>query len=39
MSPGLAMQSKLINLSEIVNDDISCENKDHRFFEHFFAGI
>ena len=25
-----AMQSKLINLSEIINNDVSCENKDHR---------
>ena len=24
------MQSKLINLSEIINNDVSCENKDHR---------
>ena len=24
------MQSKLINLSEIISSDVSCENKDHR---------
>ena len=24
------MQSKLINLLEIINNDVSCENKDHR---------
>ena len=24
------MQSKLINLSEIINNDVSCENKDYR---------
>ena len=24
------MQSKLINLSEIINNDVSCENKNHR---------
>ena len=29
MLSGQAMQSKLINLSEIIND-ASCENKDHR---------
>ena len=30
MLAGLAMQGKLINLSEIINNDVSCENKDHR---------
>ena len=30
MLAGQAMQSKLINLSEIINNDVSCENKDHR---------
>ena len=24
------MQSKLINLSEIIDNDVSCENKEHR---------
>ena len=24
------MQSQLTNLSEIIDNDISCENKDHR---------
>ena len=24
------MQSKLINFSEIINNDVSCEDKDHR---------
>ena len=34
------MQSKLINLSEIINNDVSCENKDHRqktLRRHFFG--
>ena len=35
------MQSKLINLSEIINNDISCENKDHKhrkpYGHNFFA--
>ena len=35
------MQSKLINLSEIINNDLSCENKDHRhrkpYGSNFFA--
>ena len=30
MFAGQAMQSKLINLSGIINNDASCENKDHR---------
>ena len=30
MLPGQAIQSKLINLSEIINNDVTCENKDHR---------
>ena len=30
MLAGKAMQSKLINLSEIINNNVSCENKDHR---------
>ena len=29
MLAGKAMQSKLINLSEIINNNISLENKDH----------
>ena len=30
MLAGQAMQSKLINLSEIINSDVSCGNKDHK---------
>ena len=30
MLAGKAMQSKLIILSEIINNDVSCENTDHR---------
>ena len=30
MLAGYAMQSKLINLSEIINNNVSCKNKDHR---------
>ena len=30
MLAGSAMQSKLINLSKMINKDVSCENKDHR---------
>ena len=30
MLAGQAMQSKLINLPGIINNDVSCENKDHR---------
>ena len=30
MLVGQAMKSKLIDLSEIINTDLSCENKDHR---------
>ena len=30
MLAGQAMQSKLINPSEIINNGLSCENKDHR---------
>ena len=30
MLAGSAMQSKLINLSKMINNDVSCENKDHR---------
>ena len=37
------MQSKLINLSEIINDNVSCENNDHRhrkpYRGNFFAII
>ena len=37
------MQSELINLSEIINNDISCENKDHRYRKpydgNFFAVV
>ena len=37
------MQSKLINLPEIINNDVSCENKDHRhrkpYSSNFFAII
>ena len=29
MLAGLAMQSKVINLSEIINNDVGCENKNH----------
>ena len=31
MFAGKAMQSKLINLSEIIKNDVSCENKDHGY--------
>ena len=30
MLAGQAMQSKIINLSKIIKNDVSCENKDHR---------
>ena len=30
MLTGKAMERKLTNLSEIINNDVSCENKDHR---------
>ena len=30
MLASLAMQSKLINLSEIIDNDVSYENKDQR---------
>ena len=30
MLAGKAMQSKLINLSEIIKNNVSCEKKDHR---------
>ena len=37
------MQSKLINLSEIINNDASCENKDHRhrkpYDDNFFSSV
>ena len=39
MLAGKAMQSKLIILSEIINNDVSCENTDHRHrkpYEDFF---
>ena len=43
MLAGQAMQSELINLSEIINNDISCENKDHRYRKpydgNFFAVV
>ena len=35
MLAGEALQRKLINLSEIINNDISCENKDHRYRKHY----
>ena len=30
-----AMQSKLVNLSEIINNDVSCENKDHKHIKPY----
>ena len=34
------MQSKLINLLELIsNNDISCENKDHRDIENLYNRI
>ena len=37
------MQSKLINQSETINNDVSCENKDHRhrkpYDDNFFAVV
>ena len=43
MSASQAMQSKLINLSEIINNDVSCENKDYRhrkpYDGNFFAVV
>ena len=43
MLAGWAMQSKLINLWEKINNYISCENKDHRHRKpcdgNFFAFI
>ena len=30
MLAGQAMQSKKINFLELINNDVSCENKDHR---------
>ena len=43
MLAGYAMQSKLINLSEIISNDVSCENKDHRhrkpYDGNFFAAV
>ena len=43
MFTGSSMQSKLINLSEIINNDVSCEKKDHRhrkpYDGNFFAVV
>ena len=43
MLAGQVMQSNLINLSEIINNDVSCENKLHRhrkpYGGNFFAVV